>query len=36
MEKMISFMEIEAISKVRVGQLPYGIQKRVELDREHV
>ena len=32
-EKMISFLEIEAIRKVRVGQLPYGLQKRVELAR---
>jgi branched-chain amino acid transport system ATP-binding protein len=32
-EKMISFLEIEAIRKVRVGELPYGLQKRVELAR---
>ena len=32
-EKMINFLEIEAIRKVRVGQLPYGLQKRVELAR---
>jgi len=32
-EKMISFLEIEAIRKVPVGQLPYGLQKRVELAR---
>ena len=32
-EKMINFLEIAAIRKVRVGQLPYGLQKRVELAR---
>lgn len=32
-EKMIEFLEIEAIRKVQVGQLPYGLQKRVELAR---
>ena len=32
-EKMISFLEIEAIRKTQVGQLPYGLQKRVELAR---
>ena len=32
-EKMINFLEIEAIRKVQVGQLPYGLQKRVELAR---
>ena len=32
-ENMIDFLEIEAIRKVRVGQLPYGLQKRVELAR---
>ena len=32
-EKMIDFLEIEAIRKVPVGQLPYGLQKRVELAR---
>ena len=32
-EKMINFLEIEAIRKGRVGQLPYGLQKRVELAR---
>ena len=32
-EKMISFLEIEAIRKVRVGQLPYGLQTRLELAR---
>ena len=32
-EKMISFLEIEAIRKTRVGELPYGLQKRVELAR---
>ena len=30
---MINFLELEAIRKVRVGQLPYGLQKRVELAR---
>ena len=32
-EKIISFLEIEAIRKVPVGRLPYGLQKRVELGR---
>lgn len=32
-ENMIDFLEIEAIRKVPVGQLPYGLQKRVELAR---
>ena len=32
-ENMIRFLEIEAIRKVQVGQLPYGLQKRVELAR---
>ena len=31
MEKIIDFLEIEAIRKVPVGKLPYGLQKRVEL-----
>ncbi len=32
-EKIIDFLEIEAIRKVPVGKLPYGLQKRVELAR---
>jgi branched-chain amino acid transport system ATP-binding protein len=32
-ERIIDFLEIEAIRKVPVGQLPYGLQKRVELGR---
>ena len=32
-EKIISFLEIEAIRKTPVGRLPYGLQKRVELGR---
>jgi branched-chain amino acid transport system ATP-binding protein len=32
-EKVIDFLEIEAIRKVPVGKLPYGLQKRVELAR---
>jgi len=32
-EKVIDFLEIEAIRKVPVGRLPYGLQKRVELAR---
>ena len=32
-EKMIDFLEIESIRKTPVGQLPYGLQKRVELAR---
>jgi branched-chain amino acid transport system ATP-binding protein len=32
-EKIIDFLEIEAIRKVPVGRLPYGLQKRVELAR---
>ena len=32
-ENMIDFLEIEPIRKVPVGQLPYGLQKRVELAR---
>jgi branched-chain amino acid transport system ATP-binding protein len=32
-EKIIDFLEIEAIRKVPVGRLPYGLQKRVELGR---
>ena len=32
-EKVIDFLEIEAIRKTPVGRLPYGMQKRVELAR---
>ena len=32
-EKIIEFLEIQAIRKTPVGQLPYGLQKRVELGR---
>jgi branched-chain amino acid transport system ATP-binding protein len=32
-ERIIDFLEIEAIRKVPVGQLAYGMQKRVELAR---
>ncbi|MGP0059086.1 MAG: ABC transporter ATP-binding protein [Beijerinckiaceae bacterium] len=32
-EEIIDFLEIEHIRKVPVGQLPYGLQKRVELGR---
>jgi branched-chain amino acid transport system ATP-binding protein len=32
-EKIIDFLEIQAIRKTRVGRLPYGLQKRVELAR---
>jgi branched-chain amino acid transport system ATP-binding protein len=32
-EKIIAFLEIEAIRKTPVGRLPYGLQKRVELGR---
>jgi branched-chain amino acid transport system ATP-binding protein len=32
-EKIIDFLEIEAIRKTPVGRLPYGLQKRVELAR---
>ena len=32
-ERIIDFLEIEAIRKVPVGRLPYGLQKRVELGR---
>ena len=32
-ERIIDFLEIEAISKTPVGRLPYGLQKRVELGR---
>jgi branched-chain amino acid transport system ATP-binding protein len=32
-EEIIDFLEIEAIRRVPVGSLPYGLQKRVELGR---
>jgi branched-chain amino acid transport system ATP-binding protein len=32
-EKVIDFLEIQAIRKTPVGRLPYGLQKRVELGR---
>ena len=32
-EEIIDFLEIEKVRKRRVGALPYGIQKRVELGR---
>lgn len=32
-EKVIDFLEIEAVRKTPVGKLPYGLQKRVELGR---
>ena len=32
-EGIIDFLEIQAIRKVPVGRLPYGLQKRVELGR---
>lgn len=32
-EKLIDFLEIEAIRKIPVGRLAYGVQKRVELAR---
>jgi branched-chain amino acid transport system ATP-binding protein len=32
-ERVIDFLEIEAIRKIPVGTLPYGLQKRVELGR---
>ena len=32
-ERVIDFLEIEAIRKTPVGKLPYGLQKRVELGR---
>ena len=32
-ERIIDFLEIEAIRKIPVGQLSYGLQKRVELGR---
>ena len=32
-ERMIDFLEIQAIRKTPVGRLPYGLKKRVELAR---
>ncbi|HKJ51645.1 MAG TPA: ATP-binding cassette domain-containing protein, partial [Gammaproteobacteria bacterium] len=32
-EKIIDFLDIQAIRKKPVGKLPYGLQKRVELGR---
>jgi branched-chain amino acid transport system ATP-binding protein len=32
-EAIIDFLQIEAVRKVPVGRLPYGLQKRVELGR---
>ncbi len=32
-EEIIDFLEIEAVRKKPVGELPYGLQKRVELGR---
>jgi branched-chain amino acid transport system ATP-binding protein len=32
-ERVIDFLEIQHVRKVPVGQLPYGLQKRVELGR---
>jgi branched-chain amino acid transport system ATP-binding protein len=32
-EKIIDFLEIESIRNTKVGSLPYGLQKRVELGR---
>jgi branched-chain amino acid transport system ATP-binding protein len=32
-EKVIDFLEIQAIRKTPVGRLPYGLKKRVELAR---
>ncbi|HZS85443.1 MAG TPA: ABC transporter ATP-binding protein [Stellaceae bacterium] len=32
-EKIVDFLEIQAIRKIPVGRLPYGLQKRVELGR---
>jgi branched-chain amino acid transport system ATP-binding protein len=32
-EKIIDFLEIQAIRKTPVGRLPYGLKKRVELAR---
>ena len=35
-EHIIDFLEIQAFRKTPVGQLPYGLQKRVDLGRERV
>ena len=32
-EEIVNFLEIQAIRKMPVGRLPYGLQKRVELGR---
>jgi len=32
-ERVIDFLQIEAVRKVPAGRLPYGLQKRVELAR---
>jgi branched-chain amino acid transport system ATP-binding protein len=32
-ERIIDFLEIQAVRKVPVGRLPYGLQKRVDLGR---
>jgi branched-chain amino acid transport system ATP-binding protein len=32
-ERIIDFLEVQAIRRVPVGRLPYGLQKRVELGR---
>ncbi len=32
-ERVIDFLEIQAIRRIPVGRLPYGLQKRVELGR---
>src|SRR2546430_17163424 len=32
-ERIIDFLEIQAIRKTPAGRLPYGLQKRVELGR---
>jgi branched-chain amino acid transport system ATP-binding protein len=32
-ERLIDFLEIQAIRKTQAGKLPYGLQKRVELAR---
>jgi branched-chain amino acid transport system ATP-binding protein len=32
-EEIIDFLHLEAVRKISVGRLPYGVQKRVELGR---
>jgi len=32
-ERIIDFLQIQAVRKLPVGRLPYGLQKRVELGR---